>query len=210
MPSDVTESPDTDARQKSLLDASLSVFLRYGFRKTSMEEVARAAHISRQGLYLHFKTKEDLFRATVRYFLDSTLRAASAELEDASRPLKERLGGAFAAFVGRFVGMLGSDAEDLAEASSALVGNLIAEHEQSFIEQLAKTLRSEGVLGAYKHAGLTAKQLAETLYATARGLKYSAKTQAEFGERMTTAIRVLCAPLVEARGSAREQRKETR
>jgi AcrR family transcriptional regulator len=197
-----SESPTplvTDARQKSLLAASLTVFLRYGFRKTSMEEVARAAHISRQGLYLHFKTKEDLFRATVSHFLDGTLQAASSQLSDHDLPLKERLLRAFDAIMGRFVGMFGGDAEDLAEASSALVGSLITEHEQSFIEQLAKTLRSEGVLSAYKPAGLTAKQLAETLYATARGLKYSARSQAEFGERMTIAIRMLCAPWTETR-----------
>jgi AcrR family transcriptional regulator len=175
------------------------VFLRYGFRKTSMEEVARAAHISRQGLYLHFKTKEDLFRATVRHFLDDTLSAVRRELTDASLPLKERLARAFDAVMGRFVGMFGADAQDLAEASSALVANLIAEHEQSFIAELAKALRSEGVVAAYRSSGLTAKQLAETLYATARGHKYGARTQAEFSERMAIAIRVLCAPLKEGR-----------
>jgi TetR/AcrR family transcriptional regulator of autoinduction and epiphytic fitness len=192
MTSEAEERPPSVARQKSLLEASLSVFLRYGFRKTSMEEVARAAHVSRQGLYLHFKTKEDLFRATVRHFLDSTRNAANGELRDGSRALEERLARAFDAVMGRFVGMFGTDAEDLAEASSTLVGNLIAEHEQDFIEQLAKVLRSEGILSAYKAAGLTARQLSETLYATARGLKHSARTPAEFTERMAIAIRMLC------------------
>lgn len=199
MSSDASETATPDPRQEQLLDAALGVFLRYGFRKTSMEEVARAAHISRQGLYLHWKTKEDLFRATVRHFLHSTLRAASAQLADGNLPLKERLIRAFDTVMGRFVGMLGSDAEDLAEASSALVGNLLVEHEQCFVEQLAKTLRSEGVLAAYKPAGLTAKQLAETLYATARGLKHAARTPAEFTERMGVAVRMLCASAKESR-----------
>jgi AcrR family transcriptional regulator len=199
MPPEPTETDEGDARQQLLLEAALSVFLRYGFRKTSMEEVARAAHISRQGLYLHFKTKEELFRATVRHFLASTLSAAQAALEDAEAPLKERLARAFDALIGRFIGMLGADTEDLAEASSALLGPLLREHEQSFIEQLGKTLRSEGVLGAYRSAGLSARQLAETLYATARGLKYSVQSRAEFGERMAVAIRVLCAPCREGR-----------
>src|SRR5262245_49992634 len=134
MPTSAEEELESDARQRNLLNASLGVFLRYGFRKTSMEEVARAAQISRQGLYLHFKTKEDLFRATVRHFLVSTLAEVRTKLEDERRPLSERLGGAFDAMVGRFVGMVGSDAEDLGAASSTLVGNLIVEHEQSFVE----------------------------------------------------------------------------
>lgn len=201
------DSPESDLRQRNLLDASLGVFLRYGFRKSSMEEVARAAQISRQGLYLHFKTKEELFRATVRHFLASTLQDAEQRLGNHALPLGERLSGAFDAVVGRFVGMLGGDADDLAEASSALVAGLIAEYEQSFIELVAKALRSEGLMTAYKATGLSAKQLAETLFATARGLKYSARTQAEFGERMDVAIRMLCAPLAPARaGRAKSAR----
>jgi TetR/AcrR family transcriptional regulator of autoinduction and epiphytic fitness len=207
MSSSPGDNLESDARQKNLLDASLTVFLRYGFRKTSMEEVARAARISRQGLYLHFKTKEDLFRATVRHFLSTTLRDARAKLEDETLPLPERLGAAFDAMLGRFVGMLGSDAEDLNAASSALVGNLIAEHEQSFVDLVAKCLRSAGVLAAYKSAGLSAKQLAETLYATARGLKYSARSPSDFSERMAVAIRMLCSPW---QGSERAARKEGR
>jgi AcrR family transcriptional regulator len=55
-----------DSRRRSLLDAALTVFSRYGYQKTSMDEVARSAQLSRQGLYLHFATKEELFQAAVR------------------------------------------------------------------------------------------------------------------------------------------------
>ena len=46
--------PETDTRQEAVLEAAVGVFARYGFRKTSMDEVARAAGVSRQGLYLQF------------------------------------------------------------------------------------------------------------------------------------------------------------
>jgi AcrR family transcriptional regulator len=49
-----------DSRRRALLDAALAVFSRYGYQKTSMDEVARSAQLSRQGLYLHFATKEEL------------------------------------------------------------------------------------------------------------------------------------------------------
>lgn len=188
----------SDATRTKLLEAALSVFLRYGFRKTSMEEVARAAHISRQGLYLHFSTKEELFRATVQHLLSNALETASASLNDASRPLPERLAAAFDAVVGRFVGMFGADAADLAEAGNVLVGEMIAQHESEFTECLAKTLRNSGVASAYKAAGLSARQLAETLYATARGLKHSCASRGDFGERMAVAARALCAPAKKA------------
>jgi TetR/AcrR family transcriptional regulator of autoinduction and epiphytic fitness len=187
--------PGPDPRRQKLLDAALTVFLRFGFRKTSMDEVARAAHISRQGLYLHFKTKEELFQATVEHLLRDAQTAAERSLCDASRPLEQRLLGAFDAVVGRFVGMLGADTADLAQAGSLLVGDMIAEHELAFAEAVAKALRGSGLLGAYRTVGLSARQLADTLYATARGLKYSCATRAEFVERMGVAVRALCAPL---------------
>ncbi|HEX6245701.1 MAG TPA: TetR/AcrR family transcriptional regulator [Polyangiales bacterium] len=184
----------SDAAKTKLLDAALSVFLRYGFRKTSMDEVARAAHISRQGLYLHFSTKEELFRATVQHLLQSAFEAAAHSLEDGTRPLPERLVGAFDAVVGRFVGMLGSDTADLAEASNSLVGEMIRQHEGAVVELVAKTLRNAGVAAAYKAAGLNARQLADTLYATARGLKHVCGSRSDFSERMSVAARALCAP----------------
>ena len=49
------------ARHESLLQAAFGVFLRYGYKKTSMDDLARAAGLSRQGLYLHFANKDALF-----------------------------------------------------------------------------------------------------------------------------------------------------
>jgi AcrR family transcriptional regulator len=187
--------PEPDPRRHKLLEAALAVFLRYGFRKTSMDEVARAVRISRQGLYLHFKTKEELFQATVEHLLRDGQEAAARSLGDLSRSLEQRLLGAFDAVVGRFVGMFGADTADLAQAGSLLVGDMIAEHEAAFAEAVAKTLRGSGLLGAYRAAGLNARQLADSLYATARGLKHSCATRAEFLERMGVAVRALCVPL---------------
>src|SRR5262245_46989826 len=97
-----------DARRRKLLDAAVLVFTRFGYRKTSMDEVARAAGVSRQGLYLHFSTKEELFGAAVEHALGASLEAATQRLEDAALPLERRLLLAFDEWVGRFVGMMGA------------------------------------------------------------------------------------------------------
>jgi TetR/AcrR family transcriptional regulator of autoinduction and epiphytic fitness len=199
--SDATDSPAPadDPRRRKLLDAALTVFLRFGFRKTSMDEVARAANVSRQGLYLHFSTKEELFRAAVRHVFDGALAEASASLADAALPLDKRLTGAFDAWVGRFVGMPSGNAADLAAAAGELVGPLAAEREAMFVEVVAKAVRASGLMAAYKPKGITARQIAEMLHATARGLKYSA-TRAAFLEGMSVAARVVCLPLREGSG----------
>jgi len=186
-----------DARRRRLLDAALATFLRYGFRKTSMEEVARAGQLSRQALYLHFATKEELFGAAVRHFLQTGLEGASLALESESLPLEAQLNGAFDAWVGRYVGLLGGDVSDLHQASLELVGPLIQEHEERFVERVTRAIRSSGLPAAYRAAGISARQLAETLAATARGLKHDAASRAEFGERFAIAVRALCLPLRE-------------
>ncbi|MEW5849068.1 MAG: TetR/AcrR family transcriptional regulator [Myxococcota bacterium] len=192
------EKPD-DARRHQLLEAAQGVFLRYGFRKTSMDEVARVAEVSRQGLYLHFATKEELFRAAFQHALDSALRQATARLKDPSRSWEERLVGAFDELVGRYVGVMGAGASDLAEAGRTLVGPMLAEHEEAALEAVARAIRSSGLVAAYKPAGLTARQLADVLYATARGLKHSCVSREKFVEAFTLAARALCMPLRESR-----------
>jgi AcrR family transcriptional regulator len=189
----------TDARRRELLDAALTVFTRYGFRKTSMEEVARAARVSRQALYLHFSTKEELFQAALAQVLETSLRAASLQLNSAESGLEQKLTGAFDVWVGRFIGLLGSGASDLADASDTLGQGLVAEHEARFLDAVAKTLRSSGLARAYRSAGLSAPQLARTLQATARGLKHSCSTPGEFAVDFGHAVRALCWPLSDAK-----------
>jgi TetR/AcrR family transcriptional regulator, regulator of autoinduction and epiphytic fitness len=188
-------SPAEGGRRGRVLDAALTTFLRYGFRKTSMEEVARAAQLSRQALYLHFATKEELFAAAVRHFLVTGLEAATQPLRDASLTLESQLLAALDAWLGRFVGLGSGDVEDLHEAGRALVGPLIAEYDEQFLERLTRALRGSGLPAAYKAASISARQLAETLQATGRGLKQACASRAEFGERMGVAVRALCMPL---------------
>ena len=79
-------------RQERVLSVALEVFGRYGFRKTSMDEVARSADISRQGLYLYFASKEALFRAAVRQELDTALGEACRCLDEEGAALMEQRG----------------------------------------------------------------------------------------------------------------------
>lgn len=186
---------EDSSRRRQLLDAALDVFLKFGFRKTSMDEVARAAQVSRQGLYLHFSNKEALFRAVVEHALAAALAAAEARLADTTSSTRERLVGAFDEWMGRYVGVIGGGVSDLGEASHALVLPLLEREQERFLGQLARTMRSSGLLAAYKPAGLTARQLAETLHATAHGLKYECKTRQQFVDGIGRAVRALCLPL---------------
>ena len=75
-----------------ILDAAMTVFRRHGFRRSSIEETAEAAGLTRQALYHHFKSKEALFRAVIERVHDGALAGgatAAERAEAAGRPLAD-------------------------------------------------------------------------------------------------------------------------
>ncbi|MDR2352098.1 MAG: TetR/AcrR family transcriptional regulator [Deltaproteobacteria bacterium] len=53
----------TSNHQKAILSAARWCFLNFGFSKTSLEDIAKRANISRTLLYRFFKGKEEIFKA---------------------------------------------------------------------------------------------------------------------------------------------------
>src|SRR3979490_2171620 len=93
------------ARQTHVLEVALAVFARHGFRKTSIEDIAKAAGISRQGIYLHFKNKDEIFSAAIQRSLDDRLQAANEILDNDHVTLEEKLFKALDEWFGQHVGL---------------------------------------------------------------------------------------------------------
>ena len=74
-----------------VLDAAMLVFRRHGFRRSSIEQAADAAGLTRQALYHHFKSKEALFRAVIERLYENALAA-----EIAAAHAAEKAGGSLA------------------------------------------------------------------------------------------------------------------
>src|SRR3979490_149378 len=74
-----------------ILDAAMLVFRRQGFRRSSIEQAAEAAGLTRQGLYHPFKSKEALFRAVIERLHENALAA-----EIAAANAAEKAGGSLA------------------------------------------------------------------------------------------------------------------
>src|SRR5215470_8684367 len=80
--------------QDRILDAAQSVFRRHGFRRSSIEQAAEAAGLTRQALYHHFSSKEALFRAVIERLYETSLAAEAAaakEAEEAGHDLADIL-----------------------------------------------------------------------------------------------------------------------
>jgi AcrR family transcriptional regulator len=60
---------EAEARRVTILDAARWCFLNFGFAKTSFDDIAKRAGISRTLLYRSFKNKEDVFTAVFAHWL---------------------------------------------------------------------------------------------------------------------------------------------
>ncbi len=69
-----------DDRRQQILKAALDVFMRYGYRRATMDDIAREVGKSRPALYLSFPSKEALLIGVVEMGHDAMFRAIEAGL----------------------------------------------------------------------------------------------------------------------------------
>ncbi len=53
-------------RAHRILDAAAALILRWGYNKTTIDDIAKQAAVGKGTIYLHWKTREDLFRALMK------------------------------------------------------------------------------------------------------------------------------------------------
>ena len=72
-----------DSTRGAILEAARERFVRFGPRKTTMDEVARGAGCSRTTLYAHFRNMEDVYGSLLEQDAEAFIRDASAAVERA-------------------------------------------------------------------------------------------------------------------------------
>ena len=75
------KSVDRDAaRRRVILDAARDCILKFGYAKSSLEDIAKQAAISRPLIYRKFKSKEEIFGAVLEDIFETQYRAAEQAL----------------------------------------------------------------------------------------------------------------------------------
>jgi TetR/AcrR family transcriptional repressor of mexJK operon len=67
---DLQDEGRSTRKRRAILEAATTVFLRNGYRGTSMDEIAALAGVSKQTVYKHFADKESLFTEIVTSTVD--------------------------------------------------------------------------------------------------------------------------------------------
>lgn len=54
-----------DLNRENILKTAREIFSKYGFKKTTLDDIANAVRKGKSSLYYYFKSKEDLFQAVI-------------------------------------------------------------------------------------------------------------------------------------------------
>ena len=201
MPPTAAQSSRNNSTRTRILEAALEILSRDGPAKASMAEIARRAGLSRQGLYLHFSSKDALTYAAARHAFEVQHANAQAMLAS-GRPFTERLVGALMAEYASLYSGTRSRAARFWQGYEAPVIDRIIEmrnrFDRSFVELLAGALESDGaVIGPDDPHARSFGELATVLVAAARGLTLSPReiSEKDRAELLRIAVTRLCAPL---------------
>ncbi|MDQ0872714.1 AcrR family transcriptional regulator [Paenibacillus sp. V4I3] len=179
------------ARLEYVLETALNIFARYGYKKTSIEDISKAAGITRQGIYLHFKNKEEILKASIQKALDDGLQAVDQILENDSLMLEKKLFQALDEWFGRHVGFLHPEASDLAAQCERVLGDAVENSSSSFQKKLEQViLASSGK--QTKDAETHAATIADMLCTCALTWKHRLSSRQEFQEKLCGAIHLCC------------------
>lgn len=81
---------------RRIVDAALACYSRFGVRKSTLEDIAREAGVSRATIYRYFQNKEALLRVVISQEISRILGRFQVEL-GSDGPLSHRLAGAILA-----------------------------------------------------------------------------------------------------------------
>ena len=73
-------------RRKIIVTAG-QIFSRYGFRKTTMDEIAKALKMGKSSIYYYFQSKEEIFEAVVLYEANILRNELTKAIKSVDSPL---------------------------------------------------------------------------------------------------------------------------
>lgn len=165
---------DVDPRRVRILEGALRVVLAYGFHRATMDDIARAAEVSRPALYLQFRNKADIYRAVAGCLFARCLVLSKQALAG-DGPLVERLDRLLEdALFGTLCEIeVTPHGPEILDMKNSLAGDLIAQWREEMDAALEAAIKAEAVRNAVdlEARGLTARAIAQVLLDAGEGAR---------------------------------------
>lgn len=186
-------SARAEAKQIAVLDAAADVFAQYGFKRTTMNDIAEAAGISRPALYLMFENKEHLFHELAAYRINLALDAATSVLSEKGH-VSERFIKALMIFEKTYTEPVANSphGEELIDVNLSLASDVMAKGHGSLVTALTTVLKEADKAGEvdFENSAMTHKAFVELLLSSIKGIKKMAGTKEEYRKQTQQVARI--------------------
>lgn len=185
-------------RRALILQAAYDTFVSYGFRRTTMDDIAQVVGLSRPALYLHFRNKPDIFRGLMRSMMEDTLVTVRSCL-GRDLPLSERL------FLALEEGIVAPQRKILATAHGAELFDTSHEFGADLFLDWMKAVETEIALTLDRAAsdkiitipsGLSADIVASLLVDAVEGMKCRRQDMEDVGETVRNMLTLVLGTLL--------------
>ena len=182
-----------EEKREFVFEAAAGVFSNYGFRRTSMNDIANAAGISRPALYIMFENKEDLFRQLVAQRQEHAINDA-VEVLQRDAPIADRIVEAVLAYEKHFYESVSESAHgaELMDMSQSLAMEQMRNGHDRFVGHLARAVEN-AVSSAevdLSQVKVKPKDFVELLMWSVNGQKKTATSNKDFRRRIREVGRI--------------------
>lgn len=184
----------TQTREEKVLTAARDVFMRYGFKRATMSDVADAAHMSRPALYLIFSSKEEVLRSLVSQIFNELLQEIREGLSKHDG-VADQLTFAFEVWCVRPFEMIQTspDAKDILESGYEFAAVITLQAFSDFEHILSHVIRP--LMSSQVEQNLSSEQLAHILATAVQGFKDSATSVVQLRHMIEGLITIVVAGL---------------
>lgn len=185
--------PSETEKRDQVLDAALDVFLRYGFKKATMGDIADKAAMSRPSLYLVFPNKEDIFRGVIARKMEEFWRDTEAKLSK-SRDVREGLEAVLETWVAEPCEMIHTspESDELMEFAYSFAPDLRKQMLEMMEQQFLQAIRI-GAPSKSSSAGesrLNDSVVARLIAVSTTEMKHSAADMAEVRKLLAATVEI--------------------
>lgn len=137
-------------KEKQIVDAARKLFYKFGFKKVSMDEIAREARVTKKTVYTYFSSKEELFKYFIQEELDN-MKKIVEDIEKEDLDFFEAVHQIIFQLIKyknkrQFFKLMTNEAEVLKSSIASKSLNLIDEQIQSYIYDIVKNAMDKGYI----------------------------------------------------------------
>lgn len=204
----MSEQPEQRA---AILDAAFRRFARYGYRRTSLGDIAEEVGLSRPALYHYFRNKEDVFRALSQRINAGVVTAVAEAAQQPGLSIEDRLYAVLAARVGWAFDLLHASehGRELIDEKNRLCGPTSAETNARFAAVIAAVLERAAARGeiALDRLEMSPAEAAAFLVACLEGLVEGVADEATARRRLRALSRLFAGGR-DAQGAGQHQDRD--